>query len=213
MGMVEKFLQKQDNIQNAYHGKAKVTTYCIAVLNKMCCELIRKELKQWKQQSSVFFDNEHITNSHPLKKLVINDEVKLLYNTLLLFDNERIKVQLFLAYLFQLSLIKNDLVVYDKNYKKNKLDILFSQINLKNKSEIFKNLTYAVEVAENKFVKHDAVRMWLNKNITRIIVRLNGPFNRANYDKETLQILFEYYHNQRKENETKKTEEVWSQSI
>ena len=42
--------------------------------------------------------------------------------------------------------------------------------------------------------KADAVRMWLNKTIETIITRLNGPFNRANYTKETFHQLFEIYY-------------------
>ena len=47
MQMVEKFLLKQDKIEERFSGKSNVTTYCIAVLNNMCCEIIRKDLKHW----------------------------------------------------------------------------------------------------------------------------------------------------------------------
>ena len=60
--------------------------------------------------------------------------------------------------------------------------------------EIFIVLARVANIAEHKDLKPDAVRMWLNKCIDTIIVRLNGPFNRTNYNKETLQILFEYYY-------------------
>ncbi|MEA3504402.1 MAG: hypothetical protein U9R32_04310 [Bacteroidota bacterium] len=42
MFIVEKFLLKQKIIMRNFSGKAKITTYCISVLNNMCCEVIRK---------------------------------------------------------------------------------------------------------------------------------------------------------------------------
>ena len=194
MGIVEKFLQKHDHIQKAFSGKAKASTYCVAILNKMCCEFIRKEVKQWKQQPTEQIEQGQTSHRNSLEQLVINDEIRLLNKIISLFNDERYKVRLFMAYFYQLIIAELDIECYDRNYKKNNLNQLFRQIDLKNKGEIYENLAIAVQKSENKKVKSDAVRMWLNKTIDKIIVRLNGPFNRANYDKESTQILFEFYY-------------------
>jgi hypothetical protein len=47
---------------------------------------------------------------------------------------------------------------------------------------------------EHKSVKPDAVRMWLNKTMDKIIDQLNSPFQRANYDRDSLRTLFEHYY-------------------
>lgn len=197
MAMIEKFLIKRKSITEAYKGTAKITTYCIAILNRMCCEEIRKESKKWNWQHNNGYKHESTRPSATIDKLVINDETKLLHRIIQLYDEDRFKVRLFIAFFYQLSLIKKDLKFYDKTYKSKKLDSLFQQINFKNKGDIFKTLAYVVKEAEYKDIKPDAVRMWLNKTIDQIITQLNGPFNRAHYNKESVQILYEYYHNQR----------------
>lgn len=194
MGIVEKFLMKHDDIQRAYKGKAKVTTYCVAVLNKMCCEQIRNELKNWKLQPVEQVETEKTSARKVFAKLVITDEVRLLNKIICLFNEERYKVHLFLAYFYQLVIEEYDIACYDRNYLENKLPVIFGQINLKTKGEIFDNLAVAVFKAESKNVKADAVRMWLNKGLEKIIVRLNGPYRRAEYDRESAQILFEIYY-------------------
>jgi hypothetical protein len=197
MAMIEKFLVKRKAIAKAYKGTAKITTYCIAILNRMCCEEIRKESKKWHCQHDTEYKQQSTRASATIDKLVINDETKLLHRIIQLYDDERYKVRLFMAFFYQLSLIEKDLESYDKKYKTKELDTLFQQINFKNKGDIFKTLAYVVKEAEDKDIKPDAVRMWLNKTIEQIITRLNGPFNRAHYNKESAQILYEYYHNQR----------------
>lgn len=190
MAIVEKFLIKHDSIKKAFSGKAKVSTYCIAVLNRMCCEIIRKELKHWKIDNNEVPDVPNNIISHA-DKLVISDEVKLLHKILLLFGDEFVKIKLFLAFYFQLNIYENDIAGYSLNKKVREL---FSDSGVKNKGEIFECLTEAVGIVEKKEVKADAVRMWLNKNTDKIIQRLNGAFGRANYDKDSFQILFEYYY-------------------
>lgn len=197
MAIIEKFLIKRNSIKEAYRGSSKISTYCIAILNRMCCEEIRKGIKTWEMHRSEYANDKSTRHNFTIEKLLINDEIKLLDRIIQLFDLEQFKVRLFIAYFHQLSLIEKDLACYDEKYKTKKLDLLFRQIDLKNKGDIFKNLATAVKKAEDKNIKHDAVRMWLNNASEKIIARLNGSFKRANYNKESMQILFEYYHNQR----------------
>ena len=194
MGIVERFLLKHDHIKKAYIGKANVTTYCVAVLNKMCCEHIRKEVKQWKQQPTEHMELGQTSHTNTMTRLVIDDESRLLKKIICLFGHERYKVRLFMAYFYQLVIAELDIQYYDKNYIKNNLKELFEKIDLKNKGEIYKILSMAVQRAEQKELKPDAVRAWLNKTIDKVVVRLNGPFNRAYYDKDSTQILFEFYY-------------------
>jgi hypothetical protein len=197
MGVVEKFLLKADSITAAFKGEAKLSTYYTAVLHKMCCELIRKNIKQWNQVPSEEIHLGESTAESTLERLVINDEIRLLKKILVLFAEESNKLRLFLAYYYQLVVLERDISRYDQDYIKNKLDTLFTQIDIKNKGEIFERLAIAVQRAEKKNIKSDAVRMWLNKSIDSIVERLNGPFNRAGYDKESMQILFEMYYSKR----------------
>ncbi|MDA3890300.1 MAG: hypothetical protein PF517_01400 [Salinivirgaceae bacterium] len=190
MAIVEKFLLKHDTIKKAFTGKAKVSTYCIAILNRMCCEIIRKELKHWKNSNEELQDVQDNSISDA-DKFTIKDEVNLLHRILLLFGDEQIKLRLFLAYFYGLTIQNIDIENYSLNEN---VDSIFKETGIKNKGEIFVQLAKVVNNAEQKELKADAIRMWLNKCIAKIILRLNSPFNRANYDKDTLQILFEYYY-------------------
>lgn len=190
MAIVEKFLLKHDSIKAAFTGKAKVSTYCIAVLNRMCCEIIRKELKHWKIDNDEVPDvpGSIISNAD---KLAIKDELALLHKILLLFGSEYMKLKLFLAFYYQLKIGNSQIENYSLN---DKVKEIFGNSEIKNKGDIFNHLAQVVVIVEEKDVKADAVRMWLNKHTEKIIERLNGKFQRAKYDKETFQILFEYYY-------------------
>jgi len=192
MSMVEKFLIKHDSIKKAYNGDAKITTYCIAVLNRMCCEVIRKEFKSWRHVSDFEMIHPATSELSSSEKLIIDDEVKLLGKIILFFDQEFYKVRLFLACYYQLPLHDDDIQGYDPNNKAGGLIKSIQRENDLSKGNTFEILATIVNQVEGKQIKPDAVRMWLNKVIETLIARLNGPFNRSQYTKETLQLLFEY---------------------
>lgn len=197
MFIVEKFLQKHAKIQDSFSGKSNITTYCISVLNNMCCEVIRKELKHWKNELDEIPENLNFSEIDTQKITILHDEIKYLEKILLLFDTEKSKVNIALCYYYQLVINLKDLNHYFNVFNKKNINRLISGNNDLSKGEIFNNLTNFINLVENKNLKSDAVRMWLTKTITIIINRLNGPFKRANYDKESFQILFELYHSKR----------------
>lgn len=193
MSVAEKFLLKYDQIKSTYSGKASVNTYCVAVMNRMCCEVIRKEVKNW----NVLSDDETESTAHDISsadRTVILDEVNLLKSVLLMFDDEHVKLKLFMAYYYQLKLVMQDMADYDVDYIEHRLPALLAVKLGIDKTQIFKNLSRAVWLAEHKEHKRDAIRMWLNKRMHQIIVRLNGDCKRAGYDKETLRLLYEFYY-------------------
>lgn len=194
MAIVQKFLAKQDKIAIGFKGESKVTTYCIAILSRMCCEIIRREIKNWNVSLSdehLIGETGHLSTS---VKLLVKDEVKTLNRIFLLMGSEYPKLIVFLAFYFKIQPRESDILQYDKNYKQNNLLHLLMVESEMDKGLIFNRLAEVVNNVEKKNVKSDAVRMWLNKSIKQIIIRLNGSFNRANYDAESLQILFEYYY-------------------
>jgi len=195
MFIVEKFLLKQGRIQENYSGKANINTYCISVLNNMCCEVIRKELKHWKNELDEVPEKNDYNIHSTSQQAIIKDEINYLDKIFQLFDWEKTKVNLALCYYYQLDIHPKDLLEYtgNSNFKVPELN-LEGKIN---KSEILNNLAIFVGTVEKKEYKPDAVRMWLTKSINTIVDRLNSPFNRANYDKESFRVLYELYNAQR----------------
>jgi hypothetical protein len=194
MAIVERFLEKQEKIAAAYSGRAKVSTYCIAVLNRMCCEVIRKEMMQWKNRSEEYIKEDTSGVLSSSQKLLIEDEIGFLDKIIRQFHKETAKIPVFLAYYFKLEPNKQCVHAYSPLYKENGLLKLLDPKRIESKANLFENLAKVVNLSESKTVKADAVRMWLNKTMDKIIDRLNGPFQRANYDRETFNTLFEYYY-------------------
>lgn len=193
MSVVEKFLTKKETIIKNFQGKAKLSTYYISVLNNMCCEVIRREVKHWNIQDNEQLSQE-ISTINSLDKLAINDEIRYLHKVILLFGDEMNKIRLFTAYFLYLSIIEHDMQKYDNEYLNHKLKELLKVNENMSKGEIFKTLSEIVNIVENKTTKPDSVRMWLNKIRKIIIERLNFSNDTTQYDTETFHILFEYYY-------------------
>jgi len=78
MSVLEKFLSKKDKINKNFKGNSKYTTYCIAVLNRMCLEIIRKDIKHWNISEDYASQNEKEYEISSSQKLIIKDEVNYL---------------------------------------------------------------------------------------------------------------------------------------
>jgi len=194
MSIIEKFISKQDKITNNFQGNSKPSTYVIAVLNRMCLEIIRRDIKHWNLTDK---DEDFHNISYDLsseEKLAIKDETFLLQDIIHLFYDESAKINLFVALYYRLNIIKGDIKKYDLNYIKNNLIEVFNFKKDISKGDLFEIFAFAINKVEKKRVKSDATRMWLNKSILKMIDLLNGNFGRANYNKETFQMLFEYYY-------------------
>jgi hypothetical protein len=194
MAVIEKFINKKEQIHQSFKGKSKITTYYTAIINRMCCEIIRKEQKHWYSLLEDIISEENGSKTlffESAKETVIKDEVKRLSKALLFFNGDRQKVNLYLKYYFDIPLKNEDFEMYHNNYKETIQEILKTREGLK-KSEVFENLSNVINLVENKNVGPDAVRIWLNKQIDIIIVRMNANGN-YNYNQESLSILYEIY--------------------
>lgn len=194
MSVVEKFLEKQERIANGFSGKAKISTYCIAVLNRMCCEVIRKQMMYWKFRSEEYIKENQSGVLSTSEKLVIQDEVDMLDKLLRTFYKEQDKIIIVLAYYFNLSPKESVFKKYAGDEWCHELMQFLEPKEKQNKAHLFENLARVINICEHNTVKADAVRMWLNKTMNKIIQRLNGPFQRASYDKESLRTLFEHFY-------------------
>lgn len=196
MIIVEKFIASRNKIQGAFQGKSKVNTYVIAILNRMCCEVIRKESKHWYAVNDEEINTSNLSTTLSIeaeKHFAINNEVMRLSNTMLFFNGEQAKIKLFLKCLFDLPFSNNDVLDY-AGAKANSVSTLLEGVQDASKGDKFEILSQVVNFVENKSVKGDAVRMWLNKQIDIILARLNRN-DMASHTKESLAMLFEVKQN------------------
>jgi len=196
--IVEKFLIKKDKINSSFNGRAKITTYYTAVINRMCCEVIRQEQKHWYAVK----DNEYI--SFPLvdatvsfdtaKQTLVREELNRLYNLIMLINGSHSKVLLFLKYYFDIPIQEDVIIDYTGcNKKEQALKILGYRKGL-SKAVVTERLAELVLLVENKQVGGDAVRMWINKQIDTLVYRMNGG-NKERHNKETIGIMLEMQFN------------------
>ncbi|MCT4637236.1 MAG: hypothetical protein N4A72_05975 [Bacteroidales bacterium] len=191
MSVVEKFLIKEKHILESFKATASLKTYYYAVLNRMCLEVLRSEMG--KQDIIVESEVLDVISEREVSfeaKIFIEEEVSRLKTIMVMFDDEMAKTNLFLKYYYRLLIKIFDLKRYAKSKYKSILFLRNSNKEMK-KAEIFNDLALAVKSVEDKGIKGDAVRIWLNKQMDIIISRLNKN-RESKYDKDSLSILFDY---------------------
>lgn len=195
MAVVEKFINQKKKIDKAFEGKSKLSTYYIAIMNRMCCEVIRHESKHWY---SVNDDKKELYESDPItlnieteKNTIFHLEEKRLDSIIHSFKDEEGKLILFLKFYFHLTLSRKDFEKYSID-KANELMLILQREETTAKSEIFDKLAEAVNLVEQKNVKGDAVRMWLHKQIETLLSRLNKSGD-TEYTRESLEIIIEMH--------------------
>ena len=193
MSVFEKFWDNRRKIFNSFEGRSQITTYCIAVANRMCCEFIRKEKKHWNQMHEnmeTVAELRHNTSRYEAEKnILVNQEVKRFSNALHFFNGERSKLKLFLKYYFDVPVKHSDAEDYFQNNPEAVLSLL-NQSGKYSKKEKFEMLAELVNRVEEKNIKSDSVRMWLNDRIDTLLRRLNGE-GISMHNNESLAILLE----------------------
>ena len=194
--IVEKYLLKKEKIEKAYTGQAKPATYISAILYRMVLEVLRKEnntKKNQKKNVEEFFLSNNKTVINPEEQLIINNEKEYLGKVLTTLGKDRFKAILFLKYYFRMNISINELQDYVPLNLINKAhELLKFEGNIKDK-DVYRKLCEICNSFEEKKIKQDTVRMFINKIIAKIINRLNAN-KRAFYTKDTLLTLFELYY-------------------
>jgi hypothetical protein len=195
MEIVEKYLSSKKKIESAFKGNSKPHTYIISVLSRMCVEVIRRNIKRWDINITDHIDNSMDYSNSTDNKFIIQEEVKNLSRIIGMFGEEAPKIRLFLALYYRLPISKIDYINFLGLQNYSEFEILSNDIvvNL-NKGEVFKYMTSLINKTEDKDVKPDALRMWLNKTIEAIINRLSPTDGLSVHSKESLAILFEYWY-------------------
>lgn len=192
MIVLEKFIDQKEKIMSSFQGKSSFNTYCVAIVNRMVCEVIRKENRSWysvveKEQRQT--DNTQNSDFGTANALILKNEVVRFEQSLLFFNGSGAKVNLFLKYYFNLPLQLDDYHKYGPECG-DELQQMLPYVESKSKGITFEQLAKAVNLVEGKELKGDAVRMWLNKQMDIILDRLNSTGG-SNHDKESLAILCE----------------------
>lgn len=188
--MLEKFLLKKDQILQSFLGRASLNTYLTAVLNRMCCEVIRSENRHWYAVSEA--ETPAATEKgyhHADIDTLVNSEVAHLLVLLSVLGAEKYKIVLMARFYYHLGITSDDVNAWMPGHADELLP-LFRRNPGTPKGELFAAMAAAVNHAERKNVKPDAVRMWLNKQMEWLLNGLNRD-HLAGHTRETLVLLFE----------------------
>lgn len=193
MSLMERFLNQRHKFDAAFEGKSKVSTYYIAIMNRMCCEIIRKESRHWKMvsQTDIILAESihHVSHTGSNHGLLFKMELNRLNDALCFLSGEEHKSRLFIKYFFRFQISERDIVLFAGN-KTAAVSQILGKTRPDSKAETFEMLAKVTNLTEGKSVKGDAVRMWMNKQIEKLIEYLN--FNgSAEHTRESLEILFE----------------------
>lgn len=193
MAIMEKILKQQEKINFSFEKRANIKTYYVAIINRMCCEVIRSESKHWFTVSD--FNIEQELEKKPSietgtdKPLIIKKEIKRLFNVLLLFNKERGKVLLFIKFLFDIPFGEAEVQEYC-NGDYNRVKHFFDRDKCTSQADIYNALAQITNTVEGKNIKGDSVRMWMNNQIELILKRMNN-YGESNHCRESLKILLE----------------------
>ncbi len=194
MAIVEKFLRQQEKIDQSFKGNSKLSTFYIAVINKMCCEVVRKESRHWYTVSDDIQAVDRLGNADSSiesdKKLAISYEIKRLTDVMLFFNGDRAKINLCLKIYFDIDVKEWEIREY-KGINNSDIIRVLNRSKEMSKAEKYDFMAEIINNAEQKNTKGDAVRMWLEKKIQTILLRMNN-LHESNHDKESLGILLEY---------------------
>ncbi len=195
----EKLLNKIKRIQENYNGKALLKTYMSVIMRNLCREKINKE----EQVSTEELAEDHDIGSSEdtISGIVIEQELDRLTKILSFFYKQKTKLEFCLKLLYRIPVTKKDIEDFcpgkdEKEYHK-LLDTINPNVKRKDK-EIYAMVTPFLNKCEQKSNSPDAIRKWTKNKIEEMIKLMNGNPVRANYNNETLQILFEKYYFRKK---------------
>lgn len=190
MAIMEKFLVKKDKIMQAFNGRSSVRTYFIAILNRMCCEVIRSDSRHWYSVNSVECESDEIQDYNLADTaLLIRSEVLHLEKLLKSLPKDSAKTLLMAKYYYNIPVHPLEIESWAPGCF-NKVSGILKRDNNTSKGELFVRMALAVNLIENRSIKPDAVRMWFNKQMNCLLDALNGQKS-AYHTNETLILLFE----------------------
>lgn len=196
----EKLLsEKIGKMQKQYSANYFVVTYLSKIVYNLCLEYSRKRRTAVREDTYHDITQLDISNNEDLSSnVMIDDESRRLDTILQLYHKNRKRIEVFLRIFFRIGVDYEELRQLYPNAAEPEINKVLQICNPvsdhdnKTDKELYETLTAFINKYENKQNTSDALRKWINAKITEIIDLLNGKPKTANYDKETLKILFQF---------------------
>jgi len=203
----ERLLLSSEKIKNQYKGISLLKTYFSTIIRNICLEEINKR-NRYSFTDIESIQQVNTSNNFENEEFYINDEFDRFSKILNMYHTKVSKLELCIKVIYRLRIRITDFTKYCLKFKTIKIKSLIEAVNpVKNipEYELYQILTPYINKCDSQINKPDALRRWLKRKMDEIVELMNGNPPRANYDKETLQILVEKYY-------TKKSEKILSKT-
>ena len=192
----ERLLSSSEKIKKQYKGISLLKTYLSTIIRNICLEEINKR----KKYNYIELENSNITNlfeDHMNDESYLEYEFDRLNKILDMYNTKTSKLVLCFKVMFRLPINVSDFKTYCQKFKIDKMNQLIDSVKPNKiipEFELFKILTPYINRCDNQVNQADTLRRWTKRKLDEIIELMNGNPPRANYDKDTLQILIEKFY-------------------
>ena len=192
----ERLLMSSERIKNQYKGISLLKTYFSTIIKNICIEELNKR-KRYNFSELETLNYANLSENTINEDTYLNNEFDRLSKILDMYNIKISKLVLCLKIIYRLPLTVTDFTKYCIKLKADIINNLIDEVNptkIIPEFELFQILTPYINKCDNQVNQPDALRRWVKRKIDEIIDLMNGNPPRANYDKETIQILIEKYY-------------------
>ncbi|MBZ0242972.1 MAG: hypothetical protein K8F24_07145 [Bacteroidales bacterium] len=193
MSVIEKFINQKQQIVTNFEGKAQASTYCTAIINRMCCEVIRKEWKHWQAVENSMSGAEagfySVSDSRTDHSILIRLELERLKAALKTLERSAPSAELLLLFHFELKPAAHFLEEWAGKHA-TQIKSAVERLAVSNKTVRYQIIAAMLSTVEGKNIKPDALRMRIYKYMDSLIDMLNRN-EQSRHTRETLKLLFE----------------------
>ncbi len=191
--------EKITKMQKQYKPQYYVVTYLSKIVYNLCLEYSRKHRTGNREDTTVDISQTDIPDNDDFSRhIMIQEESRRLDSILKMYYKHHKRIEVFLKIFFGIGITHDDLLQLYPEADEKEISVVLqkcnptSDIDHKTDKELYETLTQFINKYEKKHNSSDALRKWVHAKMTEIIVLLNGNPKTANYDKETLKILFQF---------------------
>jgi RNA polymerase sigma factor (sigma-70 family) len=204
-------LQRKSQLEQSFRGLSKHSTYLYTVICRKCLELKKKRIRENKSKIDIeptdYLQNRELSKNPagvPLteeNQVIVKEYCKRLAYILDTYGTKKPKLVFSMKSVFRIVVRIEELncsLSKNKEQEQQLISTWIEKINdleeISTDQEVYVLLTLIYNLLENKHNTNDAIRKWLEDRLDQIIVLLNRPPARSEFNRETLQYLTENCH-------------------
>lgn len=208
-------IDKGDRVTGSHKGLSKFPTYLCTIVYYRCVELMRKRIRQRSNEAAwIRLDTNDLADrlgyikSNEMSaetKMILAEYCKRLSDILQTYGKKRSRLVFSLRSLSGLPVSVSDLPInHLEKEDLEKLNVYTAHLNHSEEARsdqvVYHWLTLIFNLLERKNNSADAIRKWIDDHRDEIARLLNGIPPDASFDRESAQILFEYFENNHEKN-------------